>query len=46
MLTYKEAEGLALNDESAECAGAGISFVNVRFLTARCLVLMEGGSLV
>ena len=29
MLTDEEAEELGLNDESAECAAAGISFVNV-----------------
>lgn len=29
MLTDEEAEELGLNDESAECATAGISFVNV-----------------
>ena len=29
MLTDEEAEELGLNDESAECVAAGISFVNV-----------------
>ena len=29
MLTVEEAEELGLSDESAECAAAGISFVNV-----------------
>ena len=29
MLTDEEAEELGLNDESSECAAAGISFINV-----------------